>query len=116
MAIKVSAKALKAEYGLMIIGLPYNYCNLIKDLMNWESPEFYTCGVYGWNCDAYLVKMFGKYPVYLISMGYRPIGECTEGQKNILELYEKQFITRDECLARLYNSLKSIDKTNAKEG
>lgn len=110
MAIEVRAKALKKNYGSMIIGLPYSYHNLIKDLMNKKDPEFTTCGKYGWNCDVYLVKGYGyeDYPPYLISVGYRPFGKYTDKQKFILEGYRKQFITRDECFTQLNESLKDM--------
>lgn len=29
------------------------YCDL-QDIYKYESPQFYNCGVYGWNCDIYI--------------------------------------------------------------
>lgn len=34
-------------------------------LLRFQEPRFYTCGVYGWNCDVYT---FGD---YAITTGYR---------------------------------------------
>ena len=28
------------------------YCDL-QDIMRYEEPTYYNCGVYGWNCDIY---------------------------------------------------------------
>ena len=29
------------------------YCNL-QYIYRYEDPQFYNCGVYGWNCDIYV--------------------------------------------------------------
>ena len=29
------------------------YCDL-QDIYKYETPQFYNCGVYGWNCDIYV--------------------------------------------------------------
>ena len=40
------------------------YCDLVY-LLRFQSKDFYTCGVYGWNFDVYT---FGD---YAITTGYR---------------------------------------------
>lgn len=40
------------------------YCDL-QNLLHYVSADYYTCGVYGWNCDIYT---FGD---YAITTGYR---------------------------------------------
>ncbi len=40
------------------------YCDL-QNLLHYQSADFYTCGVYGWNFDVYT---FGD---YAITTGYR---------------------------------------------
>jgi len=40
------------------------YCDLVS-LLYFQSKDFYTCGVYGWNFDVYT---FGD---YAITTGYR---------------------------------------------
>ena len=42
----------------------FGYCEL-QYLLTFQEPRFYTCGVYGWNFDAYT---FGD---YAITTGYR---------------------------------------------
>lgn len=29
------------------------YCEL-QDIMRYHEPQYYNCGVYGWNCDIYV--------------------------------------------------------------
>lgn len=41
-----------------------DYCEL-QNLLYFQNPSFYTCGVYGWNFDVYT---FGN---YAITTGYR---------------------------------------------
>ena len=41
----------------------------LQNVLIFESPVAYTCGIYGWNSDIYLMK--GN---TYISMGYRPCG------------------------------------------
>lgn len=64
------------------------YCDL-HYIMTYHDPEFYNCGVYGWNCDIYT---FGH---IAITTGYRNmrgeripddiIAEYTENAKQITE-------------------------------
>lgn len=49
-----------------IISVPY--CAL-QDLLRYESPLWYTSGIYGWNADVYLVDIDT-----CIVTGYRPFG------------------------------------------
>lgn len=49
-----------------IIAVPY--CAL-QDLLKFESPIWYTSGVYGWNADVYIVDFYT-----CIVTGYRPFG------------------------------------------
>lgn len=49
-----------------IISVPY--CAL-QDLLKFESPIWYTSGVYGWNADVYMANFYT-----CIVTGYRPFG------------------------------------------
>lgn len=53
-----------------------NYANVIcvgfcgvDCLLNYETPKYYTSGLYGWNADIYVVNMDT-----VIVTGYRPFG------------------------------------------
>lgn len=49
-----------------IISVPY--CAL-QDLVRYESPLWYTSGIYGWNADVYIIDIDT-----IIVTGYRPFG------------------------------------------
>lgn len=49
-----------------IISVPY--CAL-QDLLRYESPCFFTSGIYGWNADVYMIDFDT-----CIVTGYRPFG------------------------------------------
>ena len=57
---KVTRKWAASNYTCVSVG----YCDL-RYLLRFQNPQFYTCGVYGWNCDIYT---FGN---YAITTGYR---------------------------------------------
>ena len=56
----VTRKWVNANYWCCSVG----YCDL-QNLLRYQSADFYTCGVYGWNMDVYT---FGD---YAITTGYR---------------------------------------------
>lgn len=47
--------------------LSVDYCAL-QDLLSGFMPDFYTCGIYGWNADIYVFDNIS------ICTGYRPFG------------------------------------------
>ena len=49
-----------------IICVPY--CGL-QDLLKYESPSWFTSGIYGWNADVYIIDINT-----CIVTGYRPFG------------------------------------------
>lgn len=53
-------------------------------LLSFQSPRFYTCGVYGWNCDIYT---FGD---YAITTGYRGQIHHVDRQYELEREYEKK--------------------------
>lgn len=57
---KITRKWIEQNYTCVSVG----YCGL-QYLLSFQSPQYYTCGVYGWNCDVYT---FGN---YAITTGYR---------------------------------------------
>ena len=58
------------------------YCAL-QDLLTYESPVYYTAGVYGWNADVYLIDGLA------IVTGYRPFGNL-KVDYSIIEKYERK--------------------------
>lgn len=65
MKFKTTQKQIKNNYGKVFA---VGYCG-IADLLRFEEPRAYTCGVYGWNADVYT---FGD---VAIITGYRPFGK-----------------------------------------
>ena len=61
MKYKTTRQALKKYY---YNALAVGYCDA-QHLLSWKSPDSYTCGVYGWNFDAYDIDGV------LITTGYR---------------------------------------------
>lgn len=57
---KVTRKWVRDNFNCISVG----YCDL-QNLLHYVSPDYYTCGVYGWNFDVYT---FGD---YAITTGYR---------------------------------------------
>ena len=65
---KVSKKEIKENFRNVI---SVGYCDL-EYLLNFKSPEYYSCGVYGWSCDYYVINNNT-----IISTGYSPIGNIS---------------------------------------
>lgn len=64
MKYKTTQKAVKGNFSkVWAVG----YCGL-ADLLRFEEPRAYTCGVYGWNADIY------EFGGVAIVTGYRPFG------------------------------------------
>lgn len=82
MKTKVTNKYIKANYA-NIIAVPY--CGL-QTLLNEFYPLFYNCGVYGWNCDFYIIDDI------CICTGYRPFGKRVDYK--IIEKYEELAINK----------------------
>ena len=62
-----------------------SYCGL-ENLLTYESPMFYTCGVYGWNCDGYILDFNGR--KICLTTGYRGmINNCKNN--NSYKLYRE---------------------------
>ena len=65
--IKITSKALKERFYYELRQkkvFSIGYCTL-QYLLYFHSPIFYTCGVYGWNYDTYIIGD------YVINTGYR---------------------------------------------
>lgn len=80
MKIKTTKKAILSIYPVIIKA---GYCDL-QDLLCMDTPDYYTCGVYGWNADVYSVKNG-----VAICTGYRPFGGVTVDHDTLLR-YEKR--------------------------
>ena len=76
MKFKTTQKAVKEGYRTIIYT---GYCDL-ANLLYYENPVAYTCGVYGWNADIYDVGRG-----VAICTGYRPFGTIRADYKLVEE-------------------------------
>ena len=75
---RVTRKWVKDNYYCCSVG----YCGL-QNLLHYVSADYYTCGVYGWNCDIYT---FGD---YAITTGYRGmIDNVSKDYSSLIHEYE----------------------------
>lgn len=77
---KTTASAIRANYPKNLI-LNVGYCNM-QNLLRYEDPTAYTCGVYGWNFDLYELEGIA------ICTGYRGIPASKDFDFKILKKYE----------------------------
>lgn len=75
MKFKTTAKRVRDGYRCFSVG----YCDL-QNLLRYQNPVAYTCGIYGWNADVY---SFGN---IAIVTGYRPFGASIKN--GIIREYE----------------------------
>ena len=80
MKYKTTAKAVRSGYRTI---LAISYCGA-KNLLSFEYPKAYTCGVYGWNFDVYDVDGVA------ICTGYRGMPKTVSFDYSLLESYEKE--------------------------
>ena len=88
MKIKMTNKQVKERFPYIKMA---GYCDL-HFLLNNEEPIAYTCGVYGWNYDVYLVNGVAIATGYRNMPGERleKISEYNEKARNILSWENKQ--------------------------
>jgi hypothetical protein len=85
---KVTRKWLNQNYKCISV----SYCTL-QNLLRYESPLYYTCGVYGWNFDAYILDGI------CITTGYRGMIDNFQNN-NTYELQRKY----DKIAAAIHNN------------
>ena len=105
--IKVSTEALKEHYNNIIVA---GYCDL-QDLLSYEEPTYYNCGLYGWNFDGYIVdndtiiitgyrNLNGNYRNYELTRKYN------EFAKQIKQNYYHKAFSFEECKSKLQKLIK----------
>lgn len=84
MKIKITMKEIRENYPNII---QVGYCEL-QNLLRGKEPEYYTCGIYGWNADIY--KIDNK---TVIVTGYRPFGNIKTNYEINNKYDEKSYKT-----------------------
>lgn len=98
MKVKVTKKQIKNNYANIVC---VGYCGL-SQILRYFTPNYYTCGVYGWNADVY---DFGS---FAICTGYRPFGNIDLTFEEEEHLNKMQFNgTREEREQQALYFLKS---------
>lgn len=77
MKIKTTMKNIRSNWKHVFY---CGYCDM-QDIFRYEEPQYYNCGVYGWNCDIYC----DFYRDIAITTGYRNM----TGKRIPHELIEK---------------------------
>ena len=69
-----------------------------------QSPAYYTAGIYGWNCDVYIIDEFTA-----VTVGYRPFGDY------LPEAIEKDMVKKAERVreSSRYNYAETTRKISA---
>lgn len=71
--------------------LEVGYCGL-QSLLGRFSPQYYTCGVYGWNADIYEIDNM------CICTGYRPFGNVKLDCKEINRVNKEYEVMKEKNL------------------
>lgn len=71
--------------------LEVGYCGL-QSLLSRFSPQYYTCGVYGWNADIYEIENM------CICTGYRPFGNIKFGYKELDRVNKEYEVMKEKNL------------------
>lgn len=79
---KTTAAAIRKNYPKNLI-LNVGYCNM-QNLLRYEQPTGYTCGVYGWNFDLYEIEGVA------ICTGYRGVPASRDFNFDLLQKYENK--------------------------
>ena len=67
MKVKVSKKSIKENFrNVYQLSITKAYT-----IFRGQSPAYYTAGIYGWNCDVYIINEDTA-----VTVGYRPFGDC----------------------------------------
>lgn len=102
MKIRTTKKSIKEAFP-HIIGI--GYCNAYYLLQGIE-PDFYTCGVYGWNEDVYKIDYniaiaTGYRPSYNIQANYDITKKYNEKARKIYNNYDIDYKIRINKITKL---------------
>lgn len=100
MKVKVSRKSIKDNFRKV-------YCldmSKANTIFYGQSPVYYTAGIYGWNCDVYIIDNDTA-----VTVGYRPFGDY------LPEAVEKDMVKKAERVreSSKYNYAETTRKISA---
>lgn len=100
---KVTGKWLKDNLNCISVG----YCDL-QYLLQYESPLYYNCGVYGWNYDVYVIGN------YALCTGYRGMPSTVKTVKNKYDI-EIEYDRKAEKIINEWTSFSTDEFKKKKE-
>ena len=109
MKFKTTKKEVNEGYSCV---LKVGYCEL-QDLLHYQNPIAYTCGVYGWNADIYNAPE-PRWGGTAIVTGYRPFGFqiphelCVAYNKKACEILNSQLYDYDKTREQLNTLIWSL--------
>lgn len=92
MKVKVTKRQVLNNYWQVI---SVGYCDL-QTLLRFKDANYYTSGVYGWNCDIYDLGNG-----VALTTGYRPFGNLKASYYHITSKYEKK---AKKVMEKYYNN------------
>ena len=100
MKVKVSRKSVKDNFrNVYQLSMTKAYT-----IFYGQSPAYYTAGIYGWNCDVYIIDNNTA-----VTVGYRPFGDL------LPEAIEKDMLKKAERVkeSNKYNYAETTRKISA---
>ena len=79
---RVTAKWVRQSFTTIYSASYATFCDLAASL---PVPSYYTCGVYGWNADVFVLDMDT-----VVVAGYRPFGNVEVSTEQLREILSKQ--------------------------
>lgn len=81
---RVTAKWVRQHFTTIYSTSYATFCDLATLL---PVPSYYTCGVYGWNADVFVLDMNT-----VVVAGYRPFGDVKVDTEQLREILSKHGI------------------------
>lgn len=84
MKTRVTAKWVRQSFDTIYSASYSAMCDLASSL---PVPSYYTCGIYGWNADVFVLDMDT-----VVVAGYRPFGNVKVDTEQLREILSKHGI------------------------
>ena len=81
MKTRVTAKWVRQHFASIYSASDSALCDLQSAL---PAPAYYTCGIYGWNADVFILDIDT-----VVVAGYRPFGNVKVDTKQLAEVLSK---------------------------
>ena len=115
---KTTAKTIRANYPQNLI-LNVGYCGA-QNLLRYEQPTAYACGVYGWNFDLYEVEGVAIVTGYRgtpasKNFDYKILKKYEDKAQKVIEALKPEGMTWDKYVQQRKNKVNKLLKQFIKE-